>query len=147
MGRAVVQAERTDVVVVGAGVMGSATAFALAGRGLKVTLLEQHRVGGAPGASGASGAMLQALSEEGEAVERQGQQSRAGFGALARELFELTGIDIGYTRPGTIVLAFSEDDVAQIKARRVPAYVRSGEAHEWLSAAEVRRLEPAVAPD
>jgi glycine oxidase len=138
------QATQTDVVVVGAGVMGSATAFFLAGRGLKVTLLEQNRVGGVPGASGASGSMLQALSGEGEAVERQGQESRAGFGDLARELFELTGIDVGYTRPGTIVLAFSEQDVEQIKARRVAAYDRSREPYEWLGPADVQRLEPAV---
>jgi glycine oxidase len=134
----------TDVVVVGAGVMGCATAFYLAGRGLKVALLEQNRVGGVPGASGASGSMLQALSGEGEAVERQGQESRAIFGDLARELYDLTGTDIGLTRPGTIVLAFSEADVEQIKARRVTAYVRSAEPHEWIGPEEIRRLEPAV---
>jgi glycine oxidase len=136
----------TDVVVAGAGVIGSATAFYLAGRGLKVTLIEQHRVGGVPGASGASGSMLQALSGEGEAVERQGQESRAGFPELARELYDLTGIDVGLTQPGTIVLAFSEADVEQIKRRRVTAYVRNEEPHEWLTPEAVRRLEPAVSP-
>lgn len=138
------QAMRADVVVVGAGVMGSATAFYLAGRGLQVVLLEQHRVGGVPGASGASGSMLQALSGEGETVERQGQESRAMFPDLARELYDLTGTEIGLTRPGTIVLAFSEAEVAQINARRVTAYVRSDEPHEWIGPEEVRRREPAV---
>lgn len=133
-----------DIVIVGAGVMGSATAFYLAGRGYAVTLLEQNRVGGMPGASGASGSMLQALSGEGEAVERQGQESRAIFGELAGELRDLTGIDTGYHTPGTIVLAFSDGDVAQITQRRVTAYVRSDEPHEWLSPEEVRRREPSV---
>jgi glycine oxidase len=139
------QVARAEVVVVGAGVIGSATAFYLAGRGHKVTLLEQNRVGGVPGASGASGSMLQALSGEGEAVERQGQESRAIFGELARELYELTGIDTGYHTPGTIVLAFSDEDVVQIKQRRVTAYVRGDEPHEWLNPEEVRRREPSVA--
>ena len=134
----------TDVVVVGAGVMGSATAFYLASRGLRVTLLEQNRVGGVPGASGASGSMLQALSGEGDAVERQGQQSRAIFKELARELYDLSGVDIGYTEPGTIVLAFSEDGISQVKGRRVAAYVRNDEPHEWIEPAEIRKLEPSV---
>lgn len=134
----------TDVVIAGAGVMGSATAFYLASRGVRVTLLEQNRVGGPPGASGASGSMLQALSGEGAAVERQGQQSRAIFRELTRELYDLSGVDVGYTEPGTIVLAFSGDGIEQVKGRRVTAYVRNDEPHEWLEPAEVRKLEPGV---
>jgi len=134
----------TDVVIAGAGVMGSATAFYLASRGVRVTLLEQNRVGGVPGASGASGSMLQALSGEGEAVERQGQQSRAIFKELARELYDLSGIDVGYTEPGTIVLAFSEDGIAQVKGRRVTAYDRNDEPYEWIEPKEVLKLEPGV---
>jgi glycine oxidase len=132
------------IIVVGAGVMGSSTAFHLASRGANVTLLEQNRVGGVPGASGASGSMLQALSGEGEAVERQGQHSRAIFKELARELYDLSGVDIGYTEPGTIVLAFSGDGIEQIKGRRVAAYARNDEPHEWLEPSEVRKLEPGV---
>ena len=37
---------RAEVVVIGAGVMGSATAFSLASRGVRVAVLEQNRVGG-----------------------------------------------------------------------------------------------------
>ncbi len=133
---------RADVVIVGAGVMGSATAFYLASRGAKVTLLEQHRVGGVPGASGASGSMLQALSGEGPPIEQLGQESRAMIGDLARELYELSGTDVGLTQPGTIVLAFSERDKGQINQRRVTSYKRLGEPHEWISAEEVRKLEP-----
>ena len=134
----------TEVVIVGAGVMGSATAFYLASRGVSVTLLEQNRVGGVPGASGASGSMLQALSGEGDAVERQGQQSRAIFKELARELYDLSGVDVGYTEPGTIILAFSGDGIAQVKGRRVAAYERNDEPHEWIDPAQIRTLEPAV---
>ncbi|MGH2350627.1 MAG: NAD(P)/FAD-dependent oxidoreductase [Chloroflexota bacterium] len=136
-----------DVVVVGAGVMGSATAYYLAGRGLRVVLLEQGRVGGVPSASGASGSMMQALSGEGLPVEQLGQDSRTVISELARELYDLTGTDIGLTQPGTIVLAFSEADVQQIRARRVTSYQRLDEPHEWLSAEDVRRLEPGVAGD
>jgi sarcosine oxidase len=43
--------DRADVVVVGAGVMGSATAAALAARGVETTLLEQFPIGHARGSS------------------------------------------------------------------------------------------------
>lgn len=136
-----------DVVVIGAGVMGSATAYYLAGRGVRVALLEQHRVGGVPSASGASGAMMQALSGEGPELEHLGQRSRSMIQELAHELYELTGTDIGLTQPGSVILAFSEADVEQIKERRVTSYRRSDEPHEWISPQEVCRLEPGVAPD
>ena len=135
-----------DVVVVGAGVMGRATAYSLAGRGLSVALIEQGRAGGAPSASGASGAMLQALSGEGRPLEEIGQESRAMMPQLSREIYELTGTDVGFTRPGTLILAFDEADIAQIKARRIPAYEASNEPHEWISPEEVLRREPGVSP-
>jgi glycine oxidase len=136
-----------DVAVAGAGVMGSATAFFLAARGLSVALIEQGRVGGVPSASGASGAMMQALSGEGRPLEAIGQESREMMPDLARELFELTGTDVGLTQPGTLVLAYSEAELAQIKSRRVTAYDAAGEPYEWLSPEEVRRREPGVAPE
>ncbi len=125
--------------------MGSATAFYLASRGLRVVLLEQGRVGGPPSASGASGAMMQALSGQGTALEQLGQESRAMIPELARELYDLTGIDVGLTQPGTIVLAFSDEDVAQIRHGRVTSYQRLGEPHQWLPPEEVRQREPGVA--
>ena len=136
-----------DVVVVGAGVMGSATAYYLAGRGLTVALIEQGRAGGVPSDSGASGAMLQALSGEGRPLEEIGQESREMMPGLAREIYELTGTDVGFTQPGTLILAFNEADIAQIKARRIPAYEASNEPHEWISPEEVLRREPGVSPE
>jgi glycine oxidase len=137
---------KTDVVVVGAGVMGSATAFYLAGHGLNVTLLEQNRAGGVPSASGASGAMLQCLSGEGYPLEQLGQRSRVMMASLAPELYDLTGTDVGFTQPGTIVLAFSEADRQQINERRVTAYVQNDEPHQWITPEEVLKREPGVDP-
>lgn len=135
-----------DVVVIGAGVLGSATAFSLAGRGLRVLLLEQGRVGGRPSASGASGAMMQALSGVGQPLGLLGQQSRAMVSELARELCDLTGIDIGLTQPGTIVLAFSEAEIEQLKGVRIASYRELDEPYEWIMSADIHRLEPGAAP-
>lgn len=139
--------DKADVVVVGAGVMGSATAFYLAGHGLKVTLLEQNRAGGVPSASGASGAMLQCLSGEGLPLEQLGQRSRVMMPELAAEIYDLTGTDVGFTQPGTIVLAFSEEQREVINQRRVTAYVRNKEPHKWITPEEVLKLEPSIDPN
>ena len=48
--------QSADVVVIGGGVNGASTAFHLAQRGLKVTLLERSVLAG--GASGKSGALV-----------------------------------------------------------------------------------------
>jgi glycine oxidase len=127
--------------------MGSATAFYLAGRGLSVALIEQGRVGGVPSASGASGAMLQALSGEGRPLEEIGQESREMMPGLAGEIYDLTGVDVGFTQPGTLILAFDDADVANIKSRRIPAYEASLEPHEWIPPEEVLRREPGVSPE
>jgi glycine oxidase len=127
--------------------MGSATAFYLAGHGLRVALLEQRRVGGVPSASGASGAMMQALSGEGLPLEQLGQESRTVVTDLARELYDLSGTDVGLTQPGTIVLAFSDADVEQIRARRVTSYRQLDEPHEWITPDEVLKLESGVSKD
>lgn len=139
--------EHAEVIVVGAGAIGSATAFYLTSRGVRVLLLEQGRVGGVPSASGASGAMMQALSGVGADLEQLGQVSREMVPDLARELYDVAGVDVGLTQPGSIILAFSEEGIAQIKARRVPAYERLGEPHQWISPEEVLRLEPGVSPN
>lgn len=52
-----------DVVIVGGGAIGCATAYYLAREGASVTLLERGEL--ASGASGAAAGMLAALSDEG----------------------------------------------------------------------------------
>lgn len=72
---------RSDVCVVGAGFTGISAAIALAERGYKVTVLEQHRVGwGASGRNG--GQMLGGIPGEADLEKRWGK-SHANF------LFEL----------------------------------------------------------
>ena len=67
--------ERTGVAVVGAGIVGSSIALALAGRGVDVTLVERDRV-----ASGASGRndgqlLLEAAEFYSRMVESRGRQA------------------------------------------------------------------------
>ena len=83
-----------DVVVLGAGIMGSATAHALAREGRDVTLLEQFRVGHDHGSSHGRSRIVRLAYPEVEFVELA-KESFAGWRALEREagvaLLELNG--------------------------------------------------------
>jgi sarcosine oxidase len=84
-----------DVAVVGAGIMGSATAYALARDGRDVTLYEQFEVGHARGSSHGRSRIVRLAYPEIEFVELA-KESFAGWRELEREadvqLLELNGL-------------------------------------------------------
>ena len=86
---------QADVVVVGAGIMGSATARALAGAGHEVLLVEQFRVGHEHGSSHGRSRIVRLAHPEVELVELA-QESFAGWRELEEEsghaLLELNGL-------------------------------------------------------
>src|SRR5579883_1805962 len=83
-----------DVVIVGGGVIGCATAYYLAEQGVRVALIEQQRIGGPPSASAASAAILEALAGSPQPLALQAQLARRLLAELAPQLRDLTGIDI-----------------------------------------------------
>jgi glycine oxidase len=132
-----------DAVVVGGGVIGLAAARALAQRGASVTVIER----GSPGAEASSAAagMLSPLAEAAEPGPFLDLllAARTGFPAVADALREETGIDLGYRSEGTLMLALSAADEAEIEERL--AWQReAGHEVERLSAAQARTLEPAL---
>lgn len=92
-----------DVIVVGAGVIGSALAYELAQQGAKVALVEKNKP--ASGASGAAGGMLAAHSEHFTCAEMRNfaLYSQSLYADLACELREQTGIDIGLRTEGFLL--------------------------------------------
>src|SRR4051812_26142630 len=97
-----------DAVIIGGGVIGCSTAYQLAKKGAHVLLLERDRI--ASGASSAAAGMLGAQSEMISSVPlfKLACRSRALFPALAEELKERSGIDIGLNRKGLLRIATSE---------------------------------------
>lgn len=76
------------------------------------------------------------------ALNRQSQELWPGFAA---ELEAVSGMGVGYRDEGTLVVALTRDDVAQLRFHY--DYQRSlGVALEWLSGAEARRREPHLHP-
>ena len=97
-------AGRYDVVVVGGGVMGAATAWAVAGRGASVLLVEQHAPGHQRGSShGSSRIFRHAYSQVG--YVELARRSLAGWHELeaetGREVLALTGA-VDHGEPATV---------------------------------------------
>ena len=138
----------TDVAIVGAGIVGTALAAELAGRGARVTLLE--RAGIAAGASGRnSGAVWYPADPVLGALYRE---SLARYRALAEEV----RAELPPTAPertfrlddepaGILLLA---DDEAWLRARADAIRASSPDFRPaFVDGPALRRLEPALAPD
>lgn len=134
---------QTEVAVIGGGLIGGSIAYHLAKKGKRVLILERERVGS--GASSAAAGMLGAQSEMHEAgpLFDLARLSRAMFPALADELRELTGIDIGLVQRGLLKAALTPEQAEE--CRRMIAFQRqAGEAAEWLTPSEAREMEPGL---
>ena len=135
----------SDVLVVGAGVIGLAIAWRCRQRGLTVTVVDP-----APGsgASTTAAGMLAPVTElnYGELdLLRLGIESARRYPDFAAELAAATGIDIGYRRTGTVVAAWDGADLATL--RDLHALQTSlGLTAELITGRELRELEPALAP-
>lgn len=134
-----------DAVFVGGGVIGLAGAWRAAQAGLQVTVVDP-----APGrgASWVAAGMLAPVTEATfgeEGLTRLLVAAADRWPAFAADLAGATGSDVGYRPCGTVVVAADRSDRAAID--RLLAYQRSlGLDAERLSAAECRRLVPALAP-
>lgn len=136
-----------EVLVIGGGVIGLSIARELHKHGLKrITLLEKGVCG--EGASWAAAGMLspQVEADAPTAFFDLCCSSRDLYPAFADELFDETGIDVELDQTGTLYLAFSEDERAEI-CNRFRWQDKAGLAIEILSENELRNAEPAVSDD
>jgi glycine oxidase len=140
--------KRPRVAIIGAGVIGLGIAWRLAGRTdlrAEVTVFDRGKAGA--GASHAAAGMLAACSEAEpgeEALVALGRDSQARWPGFAEELLRASGIDVELRREGTLVLALTADDQAEI-AHRLEFQKRLGLPLEWLSSAATRAKEPHLA--
>ena len=132
------------VAIIGAGVMGLGIAWRLAPRAA-VTVFDRGKAGA--GASHAAAGMLAACCEAEpgeEALVALGRESQARWPSFADELKRASGIDVELRQEGTLVLALTADDQAEI-AHRLEFQRGLDLPLEWLSAAATRVREPHLA--
>jgi glycine oxidase len=137
----------SDVVVIGGGAMGAATARALARGGARVTIVARRGTEGEGWRAAAGMLAAQVEAEPDDPIFALGVAGRAFYRREAEALREATGIDIALQQTGILQVAFSEQRATAFKAKvawqRQQAY-----RADWLEPDEVREgwpwLEPGV---
>ena len=134
-----------DVLIVGGGVMGCASALALAKAGAKVVVLERS-VPGAEASSAAAGILgAQVEAVEGDPGFELARESRARYPAWAEQLKSATGIDIGYRQCGALRVTF--DEASKTQAVNEAAWQpKAGLAVEKVEREQLHALEPRLDP-
>jgi glycine oxidase len=135
-----------DAVIVGGGVIGLSVAWRAARRGLRVRVLERGQPG--DGASGVAAGMLAPVGEATWGEEALLDLALASHGQWRRFAAELEGEsqrEAGFIEPGAVHVALDRDESEALRRRFELMRSLDLEA-EWLSAREVRALEPGLSP-
>ncbi|WP_026316787.1 NAD(P)/FAD-dependent oxidoreductase [Actinokineospora enzanensis] len=128
-----------NVVVVGAGVYGAATAWSLARRGAQVTVVEA----GEPG-SGTSAATFSWINANGKQPRAYHRLNVAGMAAHRKLAAEVPDND-WYHETGNLEWATDDDARARLRAR-VAELQEWGYDVDWLNRADARAREPGLDP-
>jgi sarcosine oxidase subunit beta len=131
--------QSADVIIVGGGIMGSATAFFLRQRGVSVILLERGLVG-----QQASGVNFGNVRRQGRFLPQLPLANRSG--AIWRKLPELIGEDVEYLQSGHIRVCYSPERIGFLEQ-----HVRDARDYglelEMVSAAGLRSRFPFFAAE
>jgi len=132
-----------DVVVIGGGIIGSASAYELARRGLRCIVVERNGTAGSE-ASGAAAGILGAQTEPPAPpfFDLLVEGHRRSL-PLTRRLREETGMELELVLSPGIQLLFSDDE-ARRAAKVVAAHRGKGLEAQVLSPSEVREREPSL---
>ncbi|WP_217179916.1 glycine oxidase ThiO [Streptomyces sp. AC495_CC817] len=135
----------SDVLVVGGGIIGLVTAWRSAQRGFATAVVDPEPGGGAARVAAGMLAAVTELHYGEQTLLGLNLESARRYPDFAAELTEVTGLDLGYRRSGTLAVALDADDRAHLRELHA-LQRRSGLDSEWLSGRECRRLEPMLAP-
>jgi glycine oxidase len=141
------RSSRYDAVVIGAGLIGLASAWRASQRGLSVLVVDRAPAPG-EGASRVAAGMLAPVMEADfgeERLVRINLAARERWPGFAAELEERTGLPTGYRDTGALIIAADRDDAEAL--RRLHEFQLSlGLEAEWVAPGRCRRLEPGLSP-
>ncbi|WP_085992989.1 glycine oxidase ThiO [Oceanobacillus senegalensis] len=134
--------QRYEVVVIGGGIIGCSVAYYLAKEKVDVAVLEGERIG--EKTTSAAAGMLGAHSESNDdspSFFPFARSSQKEYTKLKDELYEYSGVDLGYRKGGILKLTFSEEDKHGLHSLlELPSV-------DWLDNREVKKMEPTVSPN
>ncbi|MGH8962089.1 MAG: glycine oxidase ThiO [Jatrophihabitantaceae bacterium] len=134
----------SDVIVLGAGAIGTAVAWRCAQRGLRVTLVDPQPERGAWQTAAGMLAPVTELHYAESALLRLNLDSLARYPSFAAEVTEVSGRPTGFRECGTVSVAWDGADLAGL--RDLHEFGRSlGLASRMLTGRELHQLEPALA--
>jgi len=135
----------SEVIIVGGGVIGCGIAYELAGRKVRVTLLEQRQLGS--GATYASAGMLAPLSDSmcDDALIELGFGSFAIYKPFLEEAEEIARLSAECLPSGILRIAKTEEEERRLRALADFGNER-GLRVEWVSAKHAQSLEPLLSP-
>ncbi|MEO8091497.1 MAG: glycine oxidase ThiO [bacterium] len=135
----------SDVLVVGAGVIGLACAWRAAQRGMSVCVIDRHAPGS--GTSRVAAGMLAPVGEASwgeESLLELNLASASAYPRFAAELEEAAGSGIDYRRHGALHVALDRDEEEELR-RRHRYQEGMGLETEWIGPWRCRELEPGLA--
>jgi glycine oxidase len=136
---------QTDVVVIGAGIIGCAVAFELAAAGASVHVVDA-RTPGAGASHASAGVLAPYLEGHGSPdLRRLGRRSLDLYPGFVDRVVKASGRDVEYERLGTMEVAFTEDEAATLQRRAVALAADGIEAY-WIAPPVLADLEPHLAP-
>jgi glycine oxidase len=136
--------DSADVVVIGAGLIGSSIAWRLAQRGSKVVLIDR----GEPGSEAswaAAGVLIPSAGEGDQSLFAFFRESHEAYPSFVEEVRETTGAAFEFRTCGQLVLSFDEA-FDSVLAHRAALQHAANFPAELLTGEEARRLEPAINP-
>jgi glycine oxidase len=136
----------SDIVVIGAGIIGCSVAYELASRGARVRVVEARQVG--QGATQASAGVLAPYIEghEADPLLELGVRSLDMYDRYVANVSADAGRPIRYARCGTLQVATDEQSRSEIEWLARAATAR-GIGASLLDASAIRRSEPELAAD
>jgi sarcosine oxidase subunit beta len=130
----------SEVVIIGGGVIGAATAYYLCKEGAEVLIVEADDL--AAGASGACDGFLSLQTKQPGSHLEIARESVQLFPSIAEDL----DVDIEYNPCGGLMLATSQDQVKELKAR-AKKLKTAGLEVEVLATADLKKYLPEVSKD
>lgn len=131
------------MIVLGAGVIGSAIAFELSSTGHRVRVIDARAPG--RGATQASAGVLSPYIEghDSEALSALGRRSLDLYDDFIARIGQASGRSLVYERTGSMEVALQTDDAERLKASAVRLR-GSGVDVQWLDAPAIAAAEPAL---